>query len=93
MEHENDVSECRIPAYLLPPSFIIDSRGTKEQEIYSGIFDADQAIYNRWNADLLLRRKRMGVLAQMPLIALLFQVQIIFSNLLVSFGSVEVIQV
>ena len=35
----------------------------------------------------------MGVLAQMPLMALLFQVQIIFSNLFVSFGGeVEVIQ-
>lgn len=35
----------------------------------------------------------MGVLAQMPLTALLFQVQIIFSNLLVPFGGeVEVIQ-
>lgn len=35
----------------------------------------------------------MGILAKMPLIVLLFQVQIIFSNLLVVFWSkVEVIQ-
>lgn len=46
-------------------------------------FEADQAIYNRRNADLSLQKKKNTIvflLLKMLLVALLFKVQIIFCN-------------